>query len=554
MGDDESTQNGDGLAGVKTEAIDVGEWGIDEHSGAKTKAIDIASMFQGDSDEADAAIAEPVTQAIDISEGYAEPEDGEKAVTRAIDVTGRFEARLDGSPRGEHCRVDTGDDGDGSQPGIRPRKTEPLEPIIPRGPVDGGAIQRHRTSHGAQPPDGDTDGDSGVRPFKWDQLPRISQAQCRGIDQLYAALPAGERIEGLTERLSRRMTELLGIDHTVELSGVGTVMASGRNFDVGDGVWAWGKMPPNHGRIVAGMGLSLAVTWLGLAAPGHNVIGDDFEFGIASFLIAQFCAQLTDWAGWPCFSWAVNPMNRRDLKAMMLAEESPLLEVTFAVRTDTGAGPVRLWLPASVVRHLQQSTPVSGEDTARDQSQWWGRFRAAGELIAGRTTLTDDEFNGLQCGDIVIVDQHGVATESLAASARCGATRWLVSRQRMVTGQLVDDGDGRWQLKVEGAQIRTCRQGEDVTDTQPQKDSAADGSAAVDAGVDTAGVQLEVRVGVVEMELGELTTLKKGQVLDCDRPLGSPVDLVVQGAKVGRGELVNVDGRLGVRLLEMMDS
>ena len=71
------------------------------------------------------------------------------------------------------------------------------------------------------------------------------------------------------------------------------------------------------------------------------------------------------------------------------------------------------------------------------------------------------------------------------------------------------------------------------------------------ASLEIAQMEVEVRLGTIEMELAELARLRPGQVLDCETPLGSSVELVVRGAPVGNGELVGVDGKLGVRILSM---
>ncbi len=49
----------------------------------------------------------------------------------------------------------------------------------------------------------------------------------------------------------------------------------------------------------------------------------------------------------------------------------------------------------------------------------------------------------------------------------------------------------------------------------------------------------------------EVVALKVGQVIDLNRVAGEPIDLSVNGKIVARGELVEVDGNLGVRVLSL---
>ncbi|TKB54609.1 FliM/FliN family flagellar motor switch protein [Ferrimonas aestuarii] len=64
-------------------------------------------------------------------------------------------------------------------------------------------------------------------------------------------------------------------------------------------------------------------------------------------------------------------------------------------------------------------------------------------------------------------------------------------------------------------------------------------------------VQVTLELASAEMSLGELTTLGEGDVITLDRMVGEPLDLRVNGALLGRAEVVEVNGRYGVRLLEV---
>lgn len=64
-------------------------------------------------------------------------------------------------------------------------------------------------------------------------------------------------------------------------------------------------------------------------------------------------------------------------------------------------------------------------------------------------------------------------------------------------------------------------------------------------------VQLQVRVGTVAMTLGELLAAREREVLRLERTVEDPVDLVLDGRVVARGELVAVDGSFAVRITEL---
>ncbi len=66
-------------------------------------------------------------------------------------------------------------------------------------------------------------------------------------------------------------------------------------------------------------------------------------------------------------------------------------------------------------------------------------------------------------------------------------------------------------------------------------------------------VQLAVQLGRVRLPLRELLTLDAGSVVELDRSAESPVDVLVNGTLVARGEVVVIDGEFGVRITSIVD-
>jgi flagellar motor switch protein FliN/FliY len=64
-------------------------------------------------------------------------------------------------------------------------------------------------------------------------------------------------------------------------------------------------------------------------------------------------------------------------------------------------------------------------------------------------------------------------------------------------------------------------------------------------------VQLQVCVGQATMTVGQLLGAREHEVLVLDRDVEQPVDLLLEGRVVARGQLVAVDGRFGVRITEL---
>lgn len=70
-------------------------------------------------------------------------------------------------------------------------------------------------------------------------------------------------------------------------------------------------------------------------------------------------------------------------------------------------------------------------------------------------------------------------------------------------------------------------------------------------GPDEAHLELVVQLAAVSRSLRELGELAVGQVVPLGRPLAGPYEICVAGQRVGQGELVDVDGELGVRIVSL---
>ena len=60
---------------------------------------------------------------------------------------------------------------------------------------------------------------------------------------------------------------------------------------------------------------------------------------------------------------------------------------------------------------------------------------------------------------------------------------------------------------------------------------------------------LRVRMGTVEVPARKLLNLRVGSVLQVDKVVGEPMDIFLGDRLVAHGEMVTVNGRLGVRVV-----
>ena len=65
-------------------------------------------------------------------------------------------------------------------------------------------------------------------------------------------------------------------------------------------------------------------------------------------------------------------------------------------------------------------------------------------------------------------------------------------------------------------------------------------------------VDLSVEMGRTRMTVGETLELRQGSIITLNRMAGEPVDLLVNGTPIARGEVVVIDEQFGLRVTEVL--
>ncbi len=75
------------------------------------------------------------------------------------------------------------------------------------------------------------------------------------------------------------------------------------------------------------------------------------------------------------------------------------------------------------------------------------------------------------------------------------------------------------------------------------------GATMSEVAADDITVEISCRLGSVRLSARQVLELEPGQVLEMSRPVGGLVDILCGQKVIGRGELVDVDGEIGVRIV-----
>jgi flagellar motor switch protein FliN len=67
-------------------------------------------------------------------------------------------------------------------------------------------------------------------------------------------------------------------------------------------------------------------------------------------------------------------------------------------------------------------------------------------------------------------------------------------------------------------------------------------------------VEVTLEIGRKRMKIGDLLRLGTGQTLELDKAAGEPLEIMVNGRLIGRGEAVVLGDRYGLRITEIISN
>jgi flagellar motor switch protein FliM len=223
------------------------------------------------------------------------------------------------------------------------------------------------------------------------------------------------------------------------------------------------------------------------------------------------------------------------------AAPKSLLILDLAVTVRGSHGWARLIFPGQL---RLGSAPAPSSATL--QRAWHKRQRLDGVSVelcieAGFGFLPGKEVLALEPGDVVLLDHFGPKPVT-------GGPVWLRLGGGVIPGHL--DGSGVTVLGSFHLRAQAMAQ-------QPSDDNdrpTPDATPPSDALLRELPVQITCEIGRVTLSAREVLELRPGAVVPVGRPLAGPVDLTAGGRVLARGELVDVEGEIGVRVTELADT
>jgi flagellar motor switch/type III secretory pathway protein FliN len=356
-----------------------------------------------------------------------------------------------------------------------------------------------------------------IQTFPWQRVPRIERRAVARRRELLLALDAAFD----PARALQALEQLLGIDAKAELA---LELAA------------------------ATAGAPLGDSWLTLRVPAQGLRLDVRpEPELVRFAVARLLAQDFE-LGWA--DAGIEPPLAGAGAALLLevarrAAESEAPELTLPPGLGEPqpaephlAGRLTLWLQgkpyrADVVVHATGASLP--ERTRRARIECLGEARVAVPWVCAVSCIEASALTALRAGDIWVAG----AGAWLAGEASPGAG--VLAAPRADRGLPVRVSSGRIVL---GASV--VRMPEELESTMSHQESE------LEQIVGDTPLVVRLEVGALEMTAAEWAALRPGDVVQSGRRLEDPVILRAGGREIARGELVDIEGEVGVRITHVV--
>lgn len=360
-----------------------------------------------------------------------------------------------------------------------------------------------------------------ARPFPYDRLPRLSRADLNMLRRCARVLQ-NDRLasiaESVTEWLGARveLEESLPLVHSTRFAAIDAICAA--LIELPSSAPIAIEIEPRFAMII----IDRVLGGTGENLPPHPGVLTDVERGILAYAIARALTNTT-----PGSMRLAGIVTSPAALAMVLGEEG-LVCWPAQVQIGSDTGLLRAWIPERALSEASFASvgPLAG---------WLPSISLPVWVEAGRASLPASEVSTLDLGDIVVLDE--------------ASTRDVVVRAR---------GGPAWRCTIESDRwvVRTYEPGRPMNPVKRERwmsmsDEGRDHAAQVLQSMGDAPIELVVELARFEMPLGELAALRPGEVLSTGRAIGERVILRAGERLIAQGELVDVEGEIGVRLLSL---
>jgi flagellar motor switch protein FliM len=404
---------------------------------------------------------------------------------------------------------------------------------------------------------------SPKKPFKLSGLPRLTRQQVALHESVLTYLSARPASATFAQDLGKLLSQELRVPTVVSGATVATVSRQDLPALWPEvGCFAVIGLGPGPHKIIVDVEPALGA-WsierlLGGAEPqaGASHVArapTDMEAGVLSYLLLHVLS---------FFSTGLRGGQELALMLDRVVGHAQALEefladedyINVGARIEAGPllGSVRLLIPAALITAHFGAPVADSHPNALQLALMRRRLHALpdqvleGRVVGAHLALSQDDMDSLEIGDIIILENHELKAK--ADVGLSGAVNIVMGQGRHghIAARLFDEA-GSARLEVQTI----------VQQNEPSGGAMSDDKPASDNLPETEGLLREmdrdvaVELGRIRLNTAQVVRLRAGQVLHLNRGATDPVDLVIGGKLFAKGELLEVDGELGVRLTQL---
>lgn len=423
------------------------------------------------------------------------------------------------------------------------------------------------------------------RPFVFNNLEKVSKRHAQLVKNLEWMLPNVRSTGEVSSAVRKRLQEMLEEQVSMQAEYIHVVPMTQLQHYIGETTFLAVLAPqPNktRGLLEVELGLAHHAIDMLLGGAGEAVALrplTDIEEGVMTYVIIETLKALA-----PSIDPALPKLRIegvvRGFEEIqgLIPETENLAVVQLKAVFGSHSGYVRLVIPEEVLATANPPTDsaVRRARRAADAEAHLTRLRNVKTWVRaeiGNVEISSTELSQLRERDVVLVEKLSCRPDQ----GQGGTAKLKVGYGRAghLDAEIVAEG-GRFQAKVTGISIGGPPPpggAEEPTDEPPAEAEAgaddgedesttpgavrgrndvedAQGAGGADL-MNDIPLQISVELGRVPTTAEEVVALKVGHVFDLNRVAGEPLDLSVNGKVVARGELVEIDGNLGIRILSL---
>lgn len=442
-----------------------------------------------------------------------------------------------------------------------------------------------------QPPGG-SDGGARARawrPFRFSNLEKVSKRHAQLVRNLEWMLPSVRSTGEVSSSVRKRLGEMLEEQVSLQTEYVHVVPLPKLRRYIGEPTFLAVLTPqPNktRGLLEIELGLAHQAIDMLLGGAGEAVALrplTDIEEGVMTYVIIETLKALA-----PSLDPSLPKLRIEGVvrgfedAASLIGEDEHLAVIQLKAVFGQHNGYLRLFVPETVLATANppQDAEVRRARRAADAVTHARRLKSVRTALRaeiGQVEISAGDLAQLRERDVVLVESLSCRPDQGAG----GTAKLRLGRGRAghIDAEVVVE-DGRFLAKVQAFSLGAPPPpGGPAEEPPAEADAAAEEEPAalvdgidestspgqlrgrddVDEGQGGEGaellndipLQIAVEIGRVPVTADEVVALKVGHVFDLNRVAGEPLDLSVNGRIVARGELVEIDGNLGVRILTL---